>query len=286
MNAGPLFRVTRLVGASTVAQTDDAFNLIGTIGGDLVEARLSALNACGDDPGDLTADAPGVWPDPDSVVGLARPQIEGLLPSLLVADQEAEVIASASDSGVRGDLAHFIPALWDHLRTMESTFLRRPGASQGHSGGQPGQDSGARYALAESRTAEALARLGLLIMAGERPAIDSGFWVLAQELLWEKDPHYHSSLDHRAWDPPRAATSRLCDPRWAEVAMARLKEVEERNERRHRLAFRTPGGNRAAGGGHAAGGAAEVATDAPPRRTRGKGEGKAKDQPQADQPQI
>ena len=95
--------------------------------------------------------------------------------------------------------------------------------------------AGARDALAAGRVPEALARLDLAIVAGEQCSIDGGSWVLAQELLWEDDPPFHAFSGHRPADPTRAAHSHLCDPRWAEAALSRLKELDEWNERRRRL---------------------------------------------------
>jgi len=95
--------------------------------------------------------------------------------------------------------------------------------------------AGARDALANGRSAEALARLDLACVAGEQTCIDGGSWLLAQELLWEDDPPFHSFSVRRPADPGRAAHSQLCDPRWAEAALSRLRELDDWNERRRRL---------------------------------------------------
>lgn len=95
--------------------------------------------------------------------------------------------------------------------------------------------AGARDALASGRNSEALARLDLAVVAGEQVSIDGGHWLLGQELMWEDDPPFHSFAGHRPADPGRSAHSHLCDPRWAEAALARLKELDEWNERRRRL---------------------------------------------------
>ena len=95
--------------------------------------------------------------------------------------------------------------------------------------------AGARDALASGRNTEALARLDLAVVAGEQVSIDGGHWLLGQELMWEDDPPFHSFAGHRPADPGRSARSHLCDPRWAEAALSRLKELDEWNERRRRL---------------------------------------------------
>ena len=104
--------------------------------------------------------------------------------------------------------------------------------------------AGARDALRLGKTEECLARLDLLMIAGEQSAIDVGSWVLAQELLWEDDPPFSFFAGHlnRQGDSIRAACSRLCDPRWAEVAMARISEVDAWNDRKIKIQTR-PGTN-------------------------------------------
>lgn len=100
--------------------------------------------------------------------------------------------------------------------------------------------AGARDALRLGKTEECLARLDLLLIAGEQSAIDVGSWVLAQELLWEDDPPFSFFAGHlnRQGDSIRAACSRLCDPRWAEVAMARISEVDAWNDRKVKIQAR------------------------------------------------
>ena len=126
--------------------------------------------------------------------------------------------------------------------------------------------AGARDALHAGRTAEALARLDLLMVAGEQVSIDGGSWLLAQELLWEDDPPFHSFSGSRPADPSRAAHSHLCDPRWAEAALARLRELDDWNERRRRLGMRPPPGGPGAGGaGQNGGGIADDGGQAKPK---------------------
>ena len=138
--------------------------------------------------------------------------------------------------------------------------------------------AGARDALQAGRTEEALARLDLLLVAGEQVAIDRGSWVLAQELLLEDDPPFHAFTDSRQGDTTRAAVSRLCDPRWAEVAMTRLQDIDAWNARRAAIQAKAPPGQRAPpgqqqkGGGQGSDAAATATPKGPPyRRPRGKG---------------
>ena len=69
--------------------------------------------------------------------------------------------------------------------------------------------------------------------------MDSGSWALVWELALEPEPPYHAmgSRPAEPWRLPRPST---CDPRWAEVAMGRLRDVDDYNERRRRLADGRP----------------------------------------------
>ena len=100
--------------------------------------------------------------------------------------------------------------------------------------------AGARDALRAGRTEEALARLDLMMIAGEQVSIDRGSWLVARELLWEDDPPWHAFSQARPADPLRSPHSFLADPRWCEVAISRLRELDDWAERRRRLTTRPP----------------------------------------------
>ena len=180
--------------------------------------------------------------------------------SRYVEGQLASAFASRSAAGER-------PTMREHLEMRSRVGGHRPTVSWLWS------VAGARDALAAGRTAEALARLDLAVVAGEQVSLDGGHWLLAQELLWEDDPPFHSFAGHRPAEPSRAAHSHLCDPRWAEAALARLKELDDWNERRRRLGGlpRVPPGAEAATppGGGIADPAAVAQPKGPPRRPRG-----------------
>eukprot|EP00974_Lingulodinium_polyedra_P014087 1363490-Lingulodinium_polyedra.AAC.1 len=69
--------------------------------------------------------------------------------------------------------------------------------------------------------------------------MDQGAWTLAWEFSLEPEPPYHSMAGRPAepWRLPRPHT---CDPRWSEVALSRLKDIDDYNERRRRLAAQRP----------------------------------------------
>jgi hypothetical protein len=86
------------------------------------------------------------------------------------------------------------------------------------------------------RVAEARARAALLLAAADQVAIDGGSWIVASELLLDPPPPPFTAFSsHRLPDPTEDQYSRLYDPRWVEVAQARLRELEEFGERKRKL---------------------------------------------------
>lgn len=75
----------------------------------------------------------------------------------------------------------------------------------------------------------ARARLAIMMLQFDQASIDAGNWVLASELSLEGPPPF-TSLEQRK--PPNVAAgespySRILDSRWAELAVAHLKEQED-----------------------------------------------------------
>ena len=125
--------------------------------------------------------------------------------------------------------------------------------------------------------------LGMLMVALEQISIDGRNLLMAQELLWEPEPPtiaYNASTAETSWRKPCSA---LCAPEWAEVAFARLRDLDDWALRKQRLTNMGPWGKGLGKGkptnteGH--GGAA--ALDGPAvlpakRRAKAKPKGKAK----------
>ena len=65
-------------------------------------------------------------------------------------------------------------------------------------------------------------------------SIDAGSWLVARELLLEREPPYHS-FENRRGESSRLAYPVTADPRWVENAQARLRDVDDFRERRKRL---------------------------------------------------
>ncbi|CAE7600178.1 unnamed protein product, partial [Symbiodinium necroappetens] len=98
---------------------------------------------------------------------------------------------------------------------------------------------GALDCLRANKVDQARARLNIALMQADQVSIDRGSWLLAQELSLEVGPPMTSFKRHEAvsshGDP---VYSRLLDARWAEVAIAKLREEAEFMERRQKLGQR------------------------------------------------
>ena len=65
--------------------------------------------------------------------------------------------------------------------------------------------------------------------------------MLAAELLWESEPPsvaYNASHAETFWRKPQSS---FCDPQWAEVAYCRIRDLDDWNTRKTRLAGMTRG---------------------------------------------
>ena len=96
--------------------------------------------------------------------------------------------------------------------------------------------------LRAGKVDQARARLNIAVLIVDQVSIDKGSWLLAQELSLEVGPPMSSFRKHEvassAGDP---AYSRLLDPRWAEVALAKLREEADFLDRRQKLSSRRRG---------------------------------------------
>lgn len=103
--------------------------------------------------------------------------------------------------------------------------------------------SGALDKLIKGDTAGCRARLCLLLLMLDQTACDRGSWALSAELSLEAAPPMSALSQHV---PPSIMDgeqpfSRLLDPRWAEVAMAHVKETEEFVTKRQKLGKKDSG---------------------------------------------
>lgn len=94
--------------------------------------------------------------------------------------------------------------------------------------------AGAYDALVRGSVTEARARLALAMIAGEQQSMDGGSWLMARELLFEDEPPF-SSFGQRSAEGRERPHPLTCDPRWAETALSRLRDLDDWRERRRRL---------------------------------------------------
>eukprot|EP00435_Cladocopium_sp_Y103_P020927 s3291_g5.t1 len=90
-------------------------------------------------------------------------------------------------------------------------------------------------ALQTGATAEAQARAALGLLAEDQAALDSGSWVMAQEVLLEEPPPMASFKGKERPEVWEQAASKLLDERWLDVLMWRLKNKDSYLESRKRL---------------------------------------------------
>lgn len=82
---------------------------------------------------------------------------------------------------------------------------------------------------------EARARCALLVASADQAAVDGGSWVLGNVMLMEGPPPYHLFAAHQsptALDLPHTA---LIDPRWIELLLSHVKDMDSYQEAKKRL---------------------------------------------------
>ena len=80
--------------------------------------------------------------------------------------------------------------------------------------------------LIANKPEEARARCAVLIAASDQSSIDGGNWLLASSLLLEPAPPYQGFSQHQPPTVQELQHTALVDPRWIEVLLGHLKEVE------------------------------------------------------------
>ena len=95
--------------------------------------------------------------------------------------------------------------------------------------------AGALDCLKNGQVAAARARLAVLLLQLDQSSIDRGNWVLASELALEAAPPFASLAQHSGPMDGESPYSRLLDSRWAEIALAHLREQEDFQSKRKQL---------------------------------------------------
>jgi hypothetical protein len=89
--------------------------------------------------------------------------------------------------------------------------------------------------LRNGRAEEARARAALGVAMLDQQSCDRGAWLLAAEASLEAPPPYSSFNSHTAPEASELQHSRLLDPRWVELFLAKLKDLADYQEKRSKL---------------------------------------------------
>ena len=99
-------------------------------------------------------------------------------------------------------------------------------------------------ALMDGRAEEARARCALMMCAADQAAIDNGNWLMSTVALLEPVPPYQQFANHTAPSTAEAQYSALYDPRWAEIFLTQLKEIDSFVDTKKKLGNKSsPGKN-------------------------------------------
>ncbi len=97
------------------------------------------------------------------------------------------------------------------------------------------QTAGIWDCLMGGRAEEARARTALLVASADQSSIDGGSWLISTAALLESPPPYQMFATHQPPSHFEAQHSALFDPRWMEVFMAHVRELDNYQEVRKKL---------------------------------------------------
>ena len=129
--------------------------------------------------------------------------------------------------------------------------------------------AGVADAIKDNKIDEAYCRCLLTLAAGDQLSIDRGSWSLAAEVLLEDGPPFGAFGVRPLPSGAEQPFSRLIDPRWLDLFVCRLKEVDAYLETRRKLGQGSKGDQ----GNHGAG-SDEKSERPDPKRKQWKGGGK------------
>ena len=89
--------------------------------------------------------------------------------------------------------------------------------------------------LMQNKVAEARARCSLLLGASDQASIDGGSWLLGNIALLEPAPPYHLFVNRGQISNQDLQHTALLDPRWIEVFLGHVKEVDSFQEAKKKL---------------------------------------------------
>lgn len=97
------------------------------------------------------------------------------------------------------------------------------------------QAAGIWDALMAGKVEEARARAGLLVASADQSSIDGGNWLLANASLLESPPPYQLFSNHLPPSHFENQYSALFDPRWLDIFMGHVKDLDNYQEARRKL---------------------------------------------------
>ena len=99
------------------------------------------------------------------------------------------------------------------------------------------QIAGIWDSLREGKVEEARARAALAVAACDQQSLDSGSWILAEQFCLEPAPPLSAFSNRRQHqlDPADSYHSRLFEPRWAELCLHKVRELELHLEAKKKL---------------------------------------------------
>lgn len=89
--------------------------------------------------------------------------------------------------------------------------------------------------LMAGRIDEARARAAIAVSCFDQMACDRGSWLLCNELTLEPAPPYSSFAQHNPPSQWEAQHSRLLDDRWVELAMSKVRDLSDYQDKRGKL---------------------------------------------------
>lgn len=90
-------------------------------------------------------------------------------------------------------------------------------------------------ALILGNVKEARARCAVLIAAADQTSIDAGSWLLSGVALLEPAPPFHTFAAHQTPGHQELQHSALLDPRWMELFLSHVKEMDSYQETKRKL---------------------------------------------------
>ena len=90
-------------------------------------------------------------------------------------------------------------------------------------------------ALVDGKYPEARARAALLVAASDQSAVDNGSWLVSQVAMLEPPAPFHAFVNHQPPSHQDLQHSALLDPRWMELFISHIREMDNYQESKRKL---------------------------------------------------